>query len=72
MLHQQMPHYGNPQPFNGQAAPANSGQRVQKQNLNQNDKKSDKKEKKNKNSNQEKKYVSKQPSPKKEVTAEAK
>lgn len=34
MLHQQMPHYGNPQPFNGQVpqSQGNNSQRPQKQN----------------------------------------
>lgn len=71
MLHQQMPFYGNPQPFNGQMTNGQNqnGQRPQKQNNGQNDKKSDKKDKKKGEKKQL--YVSKA-SPKKEETAEAK
>jgi hypothetical protein len=68
MLHQQMPHYGNPQPFNGQvpqAQGATAGPRPQKAAAGQNEKKSEKKDKK-KSTNQEKKYVSKNADSKKE------
>jgi len=56
MMHQNMPHYGNPQPFNGQNPSQEKGG---KNNKNHSDKKTERKDKKKANGSGEKKYVTK-------------
>jgi len=61
MMHQSMPHYGNPQPFNGQNPVQNQNGKQNNKNNNHSEKKNDRKEKKNKSAggSGEKKYVTK-------------